>query len=68
MRKYIGWIACPNTPNFQVTKGLLEGFGIKVGEYDPKNEVFEDCEVSSDALDVMDGYWGQFYWGLEIAE
>lgn len=66
MTQYKGWIACPNTPDFEASKTMLENFGIKVEEYDRKTEVFEDCEVSSDALDALDEYWGQFFWGLAV--
>lgn len=65
---YKGWIACPNTPDFEESKRLLQDFGIKVGEYNTYTQVFEDCELSSDSLDMLDEYWGQFFWGLAVQQ
>ncbi|MCD6123983.1 hypothetical protein J7J62_02290 [bacterium] len=56
---YKGWIIADYKD-----KEFLEKIGIKLGKYNEKTKSFEDCIVSSEALEKLDPYWGRFYWGL----
>jgi len=57
--KYKGWIIANRED-----KEFLEKLGIKLGQYNEKTSSFENCEVPMKAFDVLDNYWGRFYWGL----
>lgn len=54
-----GWIIAYITEEEE-----LKNLGIKVGEYNHEGGCFEDCEVSTEAMNKLDSLWGKFYWGL----
>jgi hypothetical protein len=43
----------------------LESFGIKLGPYNHNDECFEDCELSQEALELLDSHWGTYFWCLK---
>ncbi len=57
--KYKGWIIADYKD-----KEFLEKLGIKLGQYNEETNSFENCEVPIEIFDVLDNYWGRFYWGL----
>lgn len=59
---YFGWIMAP----FEAKEGL-EKIGIVVGPYDEFNQQFDHCEVTPEALKLLDPCWGEFVWGLQLA-
>lgn len=54
-----GWIGA----EFE-DKELLESLGVILGDYDPQNKEFVNCQVSDEVLEKLDPYWHRFYWGL----
>jgi len=56
---YSGWISANITD-----KSMLESFGVRVGNYNPEEKIFENCFVSHDALNKLEPYWGYFIWHL----
>ena len=57
--KYKGWIIADYKD-----KEFLEKLGVKLGQYNEKTNSFENCEVPMEVLNMLDNYWGRFYWGL----
>jgi len=60
---YRGWIS-----GRQKEAELLTSIGIKLGPWDPKEEVWSPCDVPVDAMEKLDPRWGQFIWGFESVE
>jgi|GEM_PF-5987037 len=56
---YKGWIA-----GREEDRKFLEQLGVKVGIYSKESNCFEDCYVSSEALERLNKHWGRFFWGL----
>ena len=57
--KYKGWIIADYKD-----KEFLEKLGVKLGQYNKKTNSFENCQVPVEVLNILDNYWGRFYWGL----
>lgn len=47
---------------------MLTSIGVKLGPWDPKIYGWPTCDVPSEAMEKLDGWWGQFIWGLEPVE
>lgn len=60
---YRGWIE--GDPK---EAGVLTGIGVKLGPLDEKLKLWSACEVSPEAMEKLDGLWGQFIWGLDPVE
>lgn len=46
----------------------LQQLGIKVGPWDENVKAWTPCDVTPQALDLLDRMWGRFIWGLEVVE
>jgi len=60
---YRGWIN-----GQEKDASVLTAIGIKLGPWDTKSEAWTLCEVPADAMEKLNGWRGQFIWGLEPAE
>jgi hypothetical protein len=58
--EYRGWILAPDKDAKE-----LEALGVQLGE--KENGGWNNCRVSSEALDAMDAHWGRWIWGLLAA-
>lgn len=64
MRMYKGWISAEAAEEGDFLKNL----GVKLGSWVQSEKMWKDCEVSEDALNTLDSYWGRFVWGLTPEE
>ncbi len=57
--EWYGWIM-----SREDRRGELEEMGIKLGDWNPKLEIFSGCEVSGQALIRLMQFKGRFLWKL----
>lgn len=57
---YRGWISGEKEDE----KTLLE-MGIKLGPRNEEKQEWIECEVTSEAMEKLNLFWGPFVWGLD---
>jgi len=41
----------------------LESLGVELGPYNTERKEFNPCRVTPEALDKLDPWWGEYWWG-----